>query len=99
VNLEHLCGHVHAACNLVNYIFNRVAVTYNPAFVNMTADKNDLGHDGRITGDFAHLIDSIELETGKGSDRGEPYSVSCKELFKSKRQRKPSVPRMNLVMK
>lgn len=61
MGLEHHCGSVHATCNLVDRIFTRVAITYNPAFVNMAANENDLGCDGRITGDFALLIDSIEL--------------------------------------
>jgi len=82
MGLEHHCGSVHAACDLVDYIFPRVAIAYKPAFVNMAANENDLRHDGRITGDSALLIDSIELQISEGSDCDEPYSVSLLEFFK-----------------
>ena len=81
MGLEHHCGSVHAACDLVDYIFPRVAIAYKPAFVNMATNENDLGHYERIAGDFAFLIDSVELQVSEGSDCDEPDSVSFLEFF------------------
>ena len=79
-DLEYHCGRVHGAGNLLDYIVNGVSVTDNAAFVNMAANKNNLGHHRRIARGSL-LVDGVELHIREGSDCDEPYPVCFLEFF------------------
>jgi hypothetical protein len=74
-------GGFHAACNLVDYIVNRVSVAEYPAFVDVTADENDFGHDRWVVVGASRVVDRVKLRIGEGSNDQKAHSISGLELF------------------
>lgn len=58
---KHYGGRVHAAGNLVDYIVDRISIIDNAAFVDVVANKNDLGHYRRVIRAFPLLVDTVKL--------------------------------------
>ena len=62
-------GGSHAACDLVEYVINGVTVFDNPAVVNVSAKKKNLGNHGRVALGVALLVDRLQLGVCQYSNR------------------------------
>lgn len=59
---------MHGRCNLLNYIFDCVAISHTTAVVNVTADKKYFGNQRLKIAPASVFINRVELGLGQMTD-------------------------------